>query len=78
VEQASQLQADVLSIPVEATEVIVDCSDAERLHTAVLQVLLSYRSELEKRGASLQIRGANPSVLQCAETAGLGGLFELL
>ena len=74
VQEAVQLQAEMLEIDPSVRRVIVDCSQAEKLHCAAFQVLLSLNNSLHKRGGEMQIRGVNDAILQFARTAGLDGL----
>jgi anti-anti-sigma factor len=76
IEEAAELQADVLNITSSIQDVVVDCSAAERLHCAAIQVLLSLQTALSERGGTVRIRDANASISQFAGMAGLNGLFD--
>ena len=75
-ELASKLHGAALEVMPGARNVTVDLSKIAHLDGCVLQVLLAFRSALEKASASLGLKGVTADFHKYLEYAGVGSLFD--
>jgi anti-anti-sigma regulatory factor len=70
---AADLRQAALKLLETGEDVAVSCEKLERLDTAVLQILLALKKELEKSGKNLQMIGLAAGPARLVDLAGLAG-----
>jgi anti-anti-sigma regulatory factor len=75
VENATELRQRLLATEISG-DLVVDWEAAERVHTSVLQVLLSFSKTL-KPGCSVRVEKDNPQLREYLELSGLSDFFPL-
>jgi anti-anti-sigma regulatory factor len=72
---APEVRAAALAAKNSAKPLLLDCSSADHLHAAVLQVLVALRTELIRAQTPFELSPISPAVKDCLQAAGLSGLF---
>lgn len=74
---AAELEAAVLGLPDEITDVAFDFADLEYIASAGLRVLVSTEKSMVARGGHAHLRNANEEVVEVFEMTGLAEVFDI-
>jgi anti-anti-sigma factor len=74
IEEAIEIQPEVLRMA-EQGGFAIDCSGAERIHCAALQLFISAQADTEKTGPKLRLLGMSPELKEFCSLAGFDRLL---